>query len=259
VVVAISQTEALWWRRLFPGVADKVRVVRHRPATNPADPVEGRRRLLNEFRLPPDRPIVVLVGSMDAKQNRTAAFWARDVLAPTIPDAVVVIAGQGSDSVFEGGPSPTGRAPDEVGQRPSQNVFALGEVDDIDVVIAAADVCLAPFVAAAGVKTKVLHYLWHGKPVFGTPLAFEDIEDAPGRFVGSLGEIPDQVASFLALPTDRVEAERRADHQRSWLDDYCGMDLIRRQWALVLADVRRSVAPSRRSWSAHDPSDGDQP
>jgi len=53
-------------------------------------------------------------------------------------------------------------------------------VDEIDSIIDSADLCLAPLATGAGVKTKVLHYLAHGKRIAGTPIAFEGLSGAPG-------------------------------------------------------------------------------
>lgn len=101
----------------------------------------------------------------------------------------------------------------------------MGEVEDADELIRRAEVCLAPLLSGAGVKTKVLHYLAHGRPVLGTPLAFEGIEDAPGCHTASLAEFPARLRELLAAP----EADER-------------LAAARQAWAAERADPRRQAA-----------------
>ena len=117
-------------------------------------------------------PVLLFVGNLLGKHNADAARWLLEELAPRLPaDCTLVLAGPGTDEV----PPP---------ESTSALVCRLGAVSDIDAVIAGADLCLAPLAAGAGVKTKVLHYLAHAKPVVATPVAREGIEDAPGCWGG---------------------------------------------------------------------------
>src|SRR5580692_5277307 len=159
VAVAIGQAEAVEWRRIHAPLRGKLMTVDH-AAFVPERMIEGGDRDLAE-RVGGllHRPILLFVGTIAAKHNAVAARWLIDVLAPTLPETTtIVICGPGSDRLPGGG---------KAGAR----VVLLGAVDDIDSIIATADLCLAPLATGAGVKTKVLHYLAHGKRVAGTPIA----------------------------------------------------------------------------------------
>ena len=110
----------------------------------------------------------------------------------------------------------------------------MGSVADVDTVVAAADICLAPLAGGAGIKTKVLHYLAHGKRTVGTPAAFEGLSGAPGLFVASLEELPALVRRLCEEHEDQRTAEERARRQRTWLEDHHGRAHVRAQWEEVL-------------------------
>jgi hypothetical protein len=117
-------------------------------------------------------------------------------------------------------------------------VCRLGAVSDIDAVIAGADLCLAPLAAGAGVKTKVLHYLAHGKLVIATPVALEGIEDAPGTEATTLADFPSAILGWIGRRDDPVDRRREA-LQRAWLDARYGHARVADQWrdALTRAGV----------------------
>src|SRR6202043_2767089 len=97
-------------------------------------------------------------------------------------------------------------------------VVGLGLVEDVDAVVASADLCLAPLASGAGVKTKVLHYLAHGRRVAGTPVAFEGLEGAPGTFEAPLDELPLLVARLSTDIESEEEVQARAAAQRTWIE-----------------------------------------
>jgi hypothetical protein len=110
----------------------------------------------------------------------------------------------------------------------------LGNVDDVDSVIASADICLAPLASGAGVKTKVLHYLAHGCRVAGTPLAFEGIEGAPGLYQASLDSLPVLIASLTKTTESPENADARASAQRAWIEHHHGRQRVGQQWQEIL-------------------------
>src|SRR5207302_9564778 len=138
----------------------KLATVDHAAFTSTRTDGESRRELERLLGRAPDGPLLVFVGRVAAKHNARAARWIIDVLAPSLPEAAtVVLCGLGSERLRSRGRG--------------ARVAALGKVDDVDSVIAAADLCLAPLASGAGVKTKVLHYLAHGRRIAGTPVALE--------------------------------------------------------------------------------------
>jgi hypothetical protein len=225
VVVAVSDAEAQAWRTLVPEAVAKVRVVRHVLPAPPSLPMEAapdRRRPALD--LPPR--YVLLLGNLSAKHNAAAARWAVRNLPEVLPPGVaLVLAGPGSERLAAGtrgglpAPSP---------------VLALGEVADADELVRRAAVCLAPLASGAGVKTKVLHYLAHGRPVLGTPLAFEGIEDAPGCHSAPLAELPARLRELLEDP---AASEAPAPVRRSWAAERGDPRRQAAEWRGVLAPL----------------------
>jgi hypothetical protein len=222
IAVAISATEAREWERIHPVLRGKVVTVDHVPFASHRTAHEARAGLQQRLGRPLDGPLLVFVGTMTAKHNAAAGRWIIDVLAPSLPEGTtVVICGRGSQLL----------EPGHAGAR----VACLGSVDDIDSVIAAADLCLAPLAAGAGVKTKVLHYLAHGRRVAGTPLAFEGIEGAPGLFEASLDALPALVHRLCAESESEEDAELRSEAQRSWMLCHHGHEHVAAQWNDVMS------------------------
>jgi glycosyltransferase involved in cell wall biosynthesis len=223
VVVALGETEAAWWARLFPSSQEKLAVVDH---CSPARPVEYDRARVELERLcgvPLRGPIVLFVGNLVAKQNVTAAHWMVEVLAPQLPsDASLVVAGPGTDGLVNPESS-------------SALVCCLGGVSNIDIVIGGADLCVAPLVSGSGVKTKVLHYLGHSKPVVATPVAMEGIEDAPGVTTTALEEFPAAILKWLSRRESPEVGRRRESLQRTWLQERFGPERVTDQWRDALS------------------------
>ena len=217
LAVAIGGVEARWWTDLFPSLEGKLMVVDHTPRLVGSG--SGARTVRNKFGVP-DGPLLLFVGTMAAKHNAAAARWLLDVLAPALPaEVTLAIAGPGSQRL-------TARA-DSAGQ-----VLCLGDVEDLDALIEASDLCLAPLGAGAGVKTKVLHYLAHGKPVAGTPVAFEGLDGAPGLLARELDELPRAILDRLG--SGAVENEGLGREQRAWVEATHGPELVAKQWRFVL-------------------------
>lgn len=221
IAIAIGSAEAEVWERHHPGLAGKLAVVDHAVRAVPVEPVAARRALADRLGGEPPGPVLLFLGTLLAKHNRVAADWIADHLAPALPaDTTIVLCGPGSDEVVATG----GGA----------RLVGLGAVDDVDEVIAAADICLAPLASGAGVKTKVLHYLAHGKPVAGTRVAFEGLEGAPGLHEAELDALAPAVAALCDRLHSDPHGEERARAQRAWLNDHHGRAHVAEQWRSVL-------------------------
>ncbi len=113
-------------------------------------------------------------------------------------------------------------------------MIGLGAVDDVDSVVAAADICLAPLAAGAGVKTKVLHYLAHGKRVAGTPIAFEGLAGVPGVHSAPLDELPELIDLLCRENECNSVIAQRHQAQQEWLEVRHGRAHVTEQWKKVL-------------------------
>jgi Glycosyl transferases group 1 len=220
VAVASGAVEAAVWRALGP-LQGRVAIVDHAAFVQPRAPAVAREELGRWLPQSSEGPVLVFVGTLAAKHNAAAADWICRVLRPTLPaGTTIVLCGSGTECLR---PAPRGA-----------QIIGLGVVDDVDSVIAAADVCLAPLASGAGVKTKVLHYLAHGRRVAGTAVAFEGLGDAPGLHEAALTALPALVGRLLAEPESPEAEHRRAAAQRAWVEAHHGRAHVREQWKELL-------------------------
>jgi glycosyltransferase involved in cell wall biosynthesis len=224
-VIAISEVEQQSWARLFPAVQSKISTVVHRPLWREVSPSEAR-VAISEFRGPSTTgPVALFVGNLVAKHNRAAAEWLRSELTPLLPPgSTLLLVGPGTEAFSR------------ISTRGAECI-GVGPIEEVDAVIAGSDLCLAPLAAGAGVKTKVLHYLAHGKRVAGTPTAFEGLERAPGLTAAVLGDLAEIVVEILRSPEAAEAARRRASEQREWLEAHHGRERVAAQWSTVFRKV----------------------
>jgi glycosyl transferase family 1 len=226
VAVSIGEAEAQEWRRRYPTLRHKTATIDHVPLTSPIALAPDRASVAQLAGTGLPGPVLVFVGTMTAKHNVAAAQWLVDVLAPGLSDAVnIILCGPGSERFQSAGNG--------------ARVIGLGMVDNIDEVVASADLCLAPLASGAGVKTKVLHYLAQGQRVVGTRVAFEGLDDAPGLSSCPLPTLPDLVARMLASPETEHEAMLRRVAQFDWMNRHHARDRAVEQWREVLECLTR--------------------
>ena len=221
-IVSISDQEATHWKSLHPTAARKVVVVNHGAVWEKRDPVASRLWLQSLIHDPQRGPIVLFLGTLSGKQNMHAANWIVDELGPSLPpEYTVVLCGPGTELITN------------VSQRASARIVGLGFIDDVDSVVAGSDLCIAPLASGAGVKTKVLHYLSHGKRVLGTEIAFEGIAGAPGTAVSDLSEFASSVIQVFESPESPDEASERVKLQEDWLRQHDSREVLEEQWRKV--------------------------
>jgi sugar transferase (PEP-CTERM/EpsH1 system associated) len=139
---------------------------------------------------PSDVPVLVFTGAMDYWANADAVRWFAMEIFPAIrariPAAEFWIVGTR--------PLPVVR---ELARLPQVRV--TGAVDDIRPYLAHSRLAVAPLRIARGVQNKVLEAMAMGRPVVGTPAAFEGLEledryraltaEAPADFAARCVEI----------------------------------------------------------------------
>ena len=149
---------------------------------------------------PPDRSVVVFVGSRYAPNTEAARFICGR-LAPALSDVQFVIAGGCTDEVMPG-------------EIPG-NVTALGAVDaeTRDRVLAAADVAINPMSRGSGTNIKVLDFLGAGLPTLTTAVGGRGLGDGAGvsYLVAELDDFAREIRALLGSPArrDRLAASAR--------------------------------------------------
>jgi len=228
IVIAVSEAERRWWARLFPGSRRKLAVVPHRSLAMSADG-KARAHLERICNTQLRRPALLFVGNLAAKHNAAAAEWLLAELAPRLPfNCSLLLAGPGTNTL---------QAPDSA----RAQVIRLGSVRDINVVIGGADVCLAPLAAGAGVKTKILDYLAHGKIVFATPIAMEGLEEAPGVRIAELELFTSCVLDYLSASEADETAWAQGQSQRTWVLAHHGPARVKEHLRVALERVGLKV------------------
>ena len=149
-----------------------------------------------------DKMVATFVGDLTSVQNKDCVDLILNQLAERVGrrrrDIMFLIVGKGKES-FQNTPG---------------NVVFTGYVDDIDPVIAATDIFIAPMRVGAGTKTKVLLFMAYGVPILTTEVGVEGI-DVHGRsdiMVKDLADFPAALEAFrkddhLAVGSSTASAE----------------------------------------------------
>jgi glycosyltransferase involved in cell wall biosynthesis len=178
---------------------------------------------------------VLFVGNFIHPPNVEAADRLVRSIFPQIgarrPDARLVIVGDGPPASLQS----------------SDSVVVTGRVADLDPVLDAAAVVVAPLSSGGGMRVKVLDALGAGKAVVASPLALEGIDVGAGEVVVADGddEFADAIVELLEHSSRRVELGRAA---RAWAETQAGWDAIVAAYDALYASL---VSSSRDARPAH--------
>lgn len=181
---------------------------------------------------PASEPRVVFVGNLYYAPNRRAVQWLHDVLAPALPEGVVIeVAGRYPASLRT------------LGDR----LRLRGPVYDLRALLEAATVAVAPLDVGGGMKLKVADYAAAGLPVVGTAEAFVGFAEVEQWAVcGELDELPAQVAALLG---DEVRRRRMGKAGRQVVEQHYAWSALAASthevYAALAAQPRRGRAPHR--------------
>jgi glycosyltransferase involved in cell wall biosynthesis/aminoglycoside phosphotransferase len=177
----------------------------------------------------PERRIV-FVGNLYYEPNRQAVQWLHDVLAPAMPDGVVIEVAGRYPSSLRG-----------LGDR----LRLRGPVYDLRALLETATLAIAPLAAGGGMKLKVADYAAAGLPVVGTAEAFVGFADIEQWAVcGELDELPEHVSALLA---DEVCRRRLGKRGRRVIEQHYAWSTLAASasevYAAVAAQSRHGRAP----------------
>ena len=196
---------------------------REAPTYRPAAVEEWRRRLDLQ-----GRTAAIFVGSFQYPPNVRAFEYLRDSLAPRLqeraPSVEILVAGLDSEAFASGLP---------------RNVRVLGTVDDLDSLLFACSIGLAPMDVPGGTSGKVIDFLLHGLPTVATPQAANGVAPSPLLRVVPLASFPDAVteADGATAATGASPAPRSPDPE--YLRLYAGEQELRS----IAADLATRAAP----------------
>lgn len=153
-------------------------------------------------------PVVTFTGALFRSVNSDSIRWFLEEVWPTVhtsvPEAKLVIAGADP--------------PEWLLRRANSTTIVTGYVDDLDSVYRDSSLFVAPLIAGAGVKFKVLDAMAYGLPVVATPIAAEGIVDEAGEscFVAITDDpliMAERIQFFLRHPEAASDVGARA---RKW-------------------------------------------
>ena len=127
---------------------------------------------------------IAFIGSYLYGPNTDAVNFIEKKIAPMLPDKKFIIAGKDCPKKTVG------------------NINYLGEVKDIEEVIAKSDVCLAPIVTNSGMKMKLAYYFKYSKAVIGTKIALRGYNIKDGYNVIVEDKIEDYCLRIRELEND---------------------------------------------------------
>jgi GNAT superfamily N-acetyltransferase len=141
---------------------------------------------------------VVFVGSFQYPPNVRAFDFIRTVLAPELqirdPSLLILVVGLDSESFAKELPN---------------NLRVLGTVADLDGLLFACSIGIAPMEVAGGTSLKVIDFLLHGLPTVATPEAAQGVVSSPNLHTASLAAFAEAV-----MDVARETRERTPDHAR---------------------------------------------
>jgi hypothetical protein len=159
---------------------------------------------------------IVFVGSFEYAPNVRAFRYIRSELAPRLAKVssrfVILVAGVGSEAfVASEGP----------------NLRVLGTVQDLDGLLYASQLGIAPMDVAGGTSGKIIDYVLHGLQTVATPEAALGVAASPYLSVATLAEFPARIItlSSKAGPPDSTPPATTIDD--SYRMQYLASDDIR--------------------------------
>lgn len=173
---------------------------------------------------------VIFASAFTRGPNIEGAQWFMKRVWPdvvrSVPGAVLVLAGNGSDKVLEGSPA--------------EGVVATGYVADLKTVYSGCTIAVAPLLRGSGVKFKVPQALAYGLPVVTTTVGVEGLPPGCPAVVTDDARETARIVVDLLLSPDRVG--QLGESGRRWVGDLFDfsrcMEQVERRFESLLRQAR---------------------
>lgn len=221
LVIVVSNQERDFVQREYGISRSEIMVIPH-VVDMPSSkyPEEKISELRKKWRLE-NKVVVTFVGILQSVQNRDAVEYIIDELASFFwrkrRDVMFLIIGKGKENFKSNFP----------------NVIFTGFAEDLSSFFEISDVCIAPLRVGSGVKTKVLTYIIHAKPVITTPIGFEGIkaEKLNSVIITDIVHFADTLLKALDTLDDLKEKARK---NRSIAKNMYSPDMLEQELKKVL-------------------------
>lgn len=165
---------------------------------------------------------VVFVGSFEYAPNVRALRYVSSNLAPRLaredPRVLILVAGVGSEAYSSAEAS---------------NLRILGTVDDLDGLLYASHIGIAPMDVAGGTSGKIVDYILHGLTTLATPEATQGVEAAPSLVVVPLADFATQLLRLSATILEPPPKRSPSAVDGTYVSRYVDSDDIRKLGAEI--------------------------
>jgi glycosyltransferase involved in cell wall biosynthesis len=224
LIFACSNDDAEQFVALYGTARDKIVLVPNGVDVDEIQPAgpEQQAWARQELGLPPDKMVLIFIGSGYGPNTEAAAFLVNEI-APRLSNCSVVIAGSVRDS-YQASHGP--RAP--------ENVTWLGTIaaERRLAFYHAADIALNPMFSGSGTNLKMLDYFAAGLPVVSTPAGARGLELGPDDCVVCSAE--QFVSRIEELINHPAACERLGANARK-------LAVARYSWSMIAADAAQAV------------------
>jgi polysaccharide biosynthesis protein PslH len=160
------------------------------------------------------------IGSMDWAPNAEGVHWLLEKIWPLVlkksSDVKLYLAGK--------------NMPANLVSKPDENIFIVGEINDVAQFSLEKNIMLVPLLAGAGIRIKILEAMALGKAIISTSIGFEGIPIQHG-FDGIIADTEDEFANAIEYCiTNPGQAEQIGIEAQKSVHKHFDLNMIYKNW-----------------------------